>query len=261
MAITAQSLEKIKSGSISKVIEALGSKLKRVGREYVTQCVWHEDTNPSLTINDDKGFCFCHVCREGGDVIAYTQKRRGLSFPDAANLSAEILGIQVEHDGISQEEQERRKKARLAALDKLQRDQDLYRANLRHERAGRIRDILKARGLTGETSKEFGLGFAATGFFGGRITVPIYNHLNELVGWTGGRGCDLVLEATNSPLGIEHAARSSRIGGRVVLVGIPDGNTHNAVAIGPEGSGKTALINTIAARLVATKGIKHPSVI
>ena len=54
MAITPASLEKLKSGAISKVIESLGSKLKRVGREYVTQCVWHEDTNPSLTINDDK---------------------------------------------------------------------------------------------------------------------------------------------------------------------------------------------------------------
>ena len=198
MAITAQSLEKIKSGSISKVIEALGSKLKRVGREYVTQCVWHEDTNPSLTINDDKGFCFCHVCREGGDVIAYTQKRKGLSFPDAANLSAEILGVQVEHDGISQEEQERRKKARLAALDRLKKEQDTYRANLRHEKAGRIRDILVARGLTGPTSKEFGLGFASSGFFEGRITVPIYNHRNELVGWTGRATKDMPGKYKNS---------------------------------------------------------------
>ena len=198
MAITPASLEKLKSGAISKVIESLGGKLKRVGREYVTQCVWHEDTNPSLTINDDKGFCFCHVCRNGGDVIAYTRQRKGLGFQDAANLSAEILGIQLEHDGISQEEQERRKKVRQEALAKLQKNQDLYRANLRHENAGRIRDILKARGLTGATSKEFGLGFAVTGFFGGRITVPIYNHRNELVGWTGRATKDMPGKYKNS---------------------------------------------------------------
>ena len=109
MAITPASLEKLKSGSISKVIESLGSKLKRVGREYVTHCVWHEDKNPSLTINDDKGFCFCHVCREGGDVIAYTRKRKGLDFVDAANLAAEILGISLETDGISPEQQAKAK--------------------------------------------------------------------------------------------------------------------------------------------------------
>ena len=185
MAISEQSIEKIKSGSISKVIEALGSKLKRVGREYVTQCIWHEDTNPSLTINDDKGFCFCHVCRGGGDVIAYTRKRKGLDFVDAANLSAEILGIQVQTDGISPEEQARRKEQRQKALNKLATEQMGYKHNLISPKAGRIRDILKARGLEARTSREFGLGFAPSGFFAGRITVPIYNHRNELVGWTG----------------------------------------------------------------------------
>ena len=185
MAITPASLEKLKSGSISKVIESLGSKLKRVGREYVTQCIWHQDTNPSLTINDDKGFCFCHVCRNGGDVIAYTRQRKGLDFVDAANLSASILGISLETDGISPEEQEKRKKARQAALAKLQKDQDQWKANLHDSRAGRIRQILKDRGLNEEAAEEFGLGFAPDGFFAGRITIPIHNHNNELVGWTG----------------------------------------------------------------------------
>jgi threonine dehydrogenase-like Zn-dependent dehydrogenase len=41
-----------------------------------------------------------------------------------------------------------------------------------------------------------------------------------------GRGVDLVLEATNSPEGLQIAAQSARIGGRVVLVGIPDGDQY-----------------------------------
>lgn len=40
---------------------------------------------------------------------------------------------------------------------------------------------------------------------------------------TNGRGVDVVLEATNSPLGPQHAAEAVRIGGRLVLVGIPEG--------------------------------------
>ena len=185
MAIAQASIDKLKSAPVSTVVESLGGKLKRVGREFVTQCIWHEDTNPSLTINDDKGFCFCHVCRGGGDALAYTMQAKGLGFADAANLAASILGIQLETDGISPEEMAKRRKAREDALAKLQREQELYRGNLRHEKAGRIRDILKARGLTAAASKEFGLGFAATGYFAGRITVPILNHRNELVGWTG----------------------------------------------------------------------------
>jgi L-iditol 2-dehydrogenase len=44
--------------------------------------------------------------------------------------------------------------------------------------------------------------------------------------WTNGRGVDLVLEATNSPMGFMVAAETVRIGGRIVLVGIPDGDQY-----------------------------------
>ncbi|MFK7854785.1 MAG: zinc-binding dehydrogenase [Granulosicoccus sp.] len=44
---------------------------------------------------------------------------------------------------------------------------------------------------------------------------------------TGGLGCHLVIEATNSPDGLLHAIKASRIGGRLVLVGIPDGDTYS----------------------------------
>ena len=48
--------------------------------------------------------------------------------------------------------------------------------------------------------------------------------------WTGGRGVDLVIEATNAPQGFQHAADAARIGGRVVLVGIPEGNLYTLTA-------------------------------
>ena len=46
----------------------------------------------------------------------------------------------------------------------------------------------------------------------------------ELKATTDGRGVDVVLEATTSPLGPQHAAEAVRIGGRLVLVGIPEGD-------------------------------------
>jgi L-iditol 2-dehydrogenase len=47
---------------------------------------------------------------------------------------------------------------------------------------------------------------------------------------TAGEGCPLVLEATNSPRGFHDAVRAARIGGRVVLVGIPDGDIYTLPA-------------------------------
>jgi L-iditol 2-dehydrogenase len=47
---------------------------------------------------------------------------------------------------------------------------------------------------------------------------------------TAGKGCPLVIEATNAPTGFRDAVRAARIGGRVVLVGIPDGDTYTLPA-------------------------------
>lgn len=51
----------------------------------------------------------------------------------------------------------------------------------------------------------------------------------EIVEWSAG-GCPLTLEATNSPVGFRDAVTATRIGGRVVLVGIPDGDTYTLPA-------------------------------
>lgn len=51
--------------------------------------------------------------------------------------------------------------------------------------------------------------------------------INEV---TGGRGCDLVIEATNSPDGFVHSIKAAAIGARVILVGIPDGDTYSAIS-------------------------------
>jgi L-iditol 2-dehydrogenase len=44
--------------------------------------------------------------------------------------------------------------------------------------------------------------------------------------WTNGRGVDLVLEATNDGGAYEHAADCIRLGGRIILAGIPDGGQY-----------------------------------
>jgi L-iditol 2-dehydrogenase len=51
--------------------------------------------------------------------------------------------------------------------------------------------------------------------------------VEEIAGWTSGDGCTLVMEATNNPLGLRDAIRAARIGGRIVLVGIPDGDSYS----------------------------------
>ena len=185
MAITHSTLLAIKATSLSAVVEACGASTKRVGHEFLTQCLWHEDTNPSLTISDQKGFCFCHVCRKSADAIDFVQESKGYTWREAVDFVADVAGIRVETDNEDPEVAARRKSALSAALAKNDSENKIYKENLRSPRANRIRQILKDRGLGREAADEFELGFAPSGFFGGRITIPIYNHRNQLVGWTG----------------------------------------------------------------------------
>lgn len=55
-------------------------------------------------------------------------------------------------------------------------------------------------------------------------------HHRAVADWTDGRGVDVVIEATNAPEGVEHAVESVRIGGTIVLVGIPEGNQYELTA-------------------------------
>ena len=136
MAISPRTIDRIKAASLSSVVETLGGQLKRVGHEYLTQCPWHDDTNPSLTINDEKGFCFCHVCRGGGDAIAYIQQRNGMAFRDAVEKAAGILGINVETDNEDPAVTARRAAERKAAVAQNEKEQEVFRSKLRDPRAG-----------------------------------------------------------------------------------------------------------------------------
>lgn len=52
------------------------------GREWVNvRCCFHDDKNPSLSINLKSGGFFCHACgAKGGDLIAFHQKKFEVGF-------------------------------------------------------------------------------------------------------------------------------------------------------------------------------------
>jgi len=71
---------------------------------------------------------------------------------------------------------------------------------------------------------------------GADVSGPEHTLIEE---WTDGCGTELVVEATNSPLGFQHAAEAAKIGGRVVLAGIPDGDQYGLGAALPRRKGLT----------------------
>lgn len=52
-------------------------------------CPLHDDTDPSLRLDTDRGLFYCDPCGEGGDGIALVMDARRCSFPDAVRWIAD----------------------------------------------------------------------------------------------------------------------------------------------------------------------------
>lgn len=53
---------------------------------HKASCPFHEDRNPSASVNQDEGLFNCFSCGRSGDVYSFIQEQQGLDFPDAARI-------------------------------------------------------------------------------------------------------------------------------------------------------------------------------
>jgi putative DNA primase/helicase len=70
--------------------------LKQVGKEYMALCPFHNDHNPSLSINPETGLFYCHGCGASGNVWQFLMRLKDITFQDAVSLT-EPYGIVPEN--------------------------------------------------------------------------------------------------------------------------------------------------------------------
>jgi len=179
VAVSNDTIEKIKALPLSSVLEAEGVFLRRVGREFVTHCLWHKDKNPSLTISDDKGFVFCHVCQAHNDSIGFIQQKYGINFRDACERIASKHNLNCVYVDESSEEYEKKRIQVDAQYKKTTDEQKYYRSSLKTHN-GCIK-FIQSRNIRPDTSREFELGFDPRE---NRLTIPIHAYNGKLVGFT-----------------------------------------------------------------------------
>ena len=82
---------------IDELAERLGIKVKRTGGRALAQCVFHNDTNPSMALYPgsarDKSHYHCYVCDEHGDIFELVKKVVGGDFISAVNWLASTYGF------------------------------------------------------------------------------------------------------------------------------------------------------------------------
>jgi putative DNA primase/helicase len=75
------------------------TKLKKSGKELAGRCPFHEEKEPSFSVNAEKGVYFCYGCGAGGNLFDFEREARGGSFLDAARRLAERAGVDLHTNG------------------------------------------------------------------------------------------------------------------------------------------------------------------
>ena len=179
VSVSQETIKSIKALDVSDVLASDGCSLKKVGREFVTRCLWHSDTNPSLTINNDKGFVFCHVCQHHDDAIGFIQQKHGISFIDACERIAGTHGISFVKTNEDPELIAKSKKEKQLAYARVEKQQVQYKSGLRETE--KAINFLQSRNISPQSSRDFGIGYDVDQK---RITIPISDHLGKHIGFT-----------------------------------------------------------------------------
>jgi DNA primase len=142
----------------SDVVELIERRvpLKRVGSEFQACCPFHNEKTPSFTVSPKKQFYHCFGCGAHGSAIGFLMQYEGLEFLDAVEELARAAGLEVPTSGKQQPRPDSGLYDMLAACSKFYVDQ------LKNHPAAI--EYLKNRGLSGEISRDFEIGYAPAGW-------------------------------------------------------------------------------------------------
>ncbi len=149
------------------IVEIVGHyvQLKKTGANFSGLCPFHSEKSPSFTVSPSKQFYHCFGCGKNGNAVGFLMDHTGAGFVEVVHDLAQRYGLQVPEDERSPAERARaaqETEKRVTLTDVLARAADAYRKHLKD--TPRAIDYLKARGLSGEIARDFGLGYAPEGW-------------------------------------------------------------------------------------------------
>ena len=191
--------------------------LSRRGNNYWACCPFHMEKTPSMSVKQDGQFFKCFGCGEGGNAISFLMKIENIDFLQALEILCKNVGMELPTLEESNE-MIAKKKLRDRLLNIVTDTCNFYRDNLNNPKAQAHVNYIKNRGLNQEMQDKFKVGASLDfdslprhlkgkgytfeemmqagvvgvgesgnyyDFYGGRVIFPIFNGLNEVVGFSG----------------------------------------------------------------------------
>ena len=204
--------------SLVEYIEKHWAPLKKVCSNFLTRCPFHDDSNPSMSVNDSKGLYHCFSCKAGGNLITFVKEFKNLNSAEAIDEICNFFNIKI-------------RKAKTNFQEDLNTKKELYNFNneisnlfnkflLQSKNGKDALDYLKKRGFDKKDIADNNLGLAPNkwdflvsfinkdkknmdlavklgliikkeeehklyDFFRNRIIFPIANRQNQVLGFAG----------------------------------------------------------------------------
>lgn len=164
--------------SLSQCITMLGLQMKHTGGQYRSACPVHGGGERTLVVTPNRGF-YCFGEKKGGDQIALVAHVKQVSNREAAEAICLHYGLDLLPEPKEQPTKAAQPPAP-AAKGNRAFDPAAYAARLdpAHEK-------LAALGISPETFKLFGAGFASGGVNRGRLAMPLHDRAGNFVCYFG----------------------------------------------------------------------------
>lgn len=152
---------KLKSDIVTVIGEFL--PLKKRGRNFITNCPFHNEKTPSFTVSPDKQIYHCFGCNASGNVFTFLIEHENMSFGEALKYLGDKAGISVpennynDHGRQKNPEEDIRKERQYTIHQFVAR----YFYKKMHDEYGKeAYAYAKNRGLSKETLEKFKIGYA-----------------------------------------------------------------------------------------------------
>lgn len=134
-------------------------RLQKKGSNHFGLCPFHNEKSPSFSVSGSKQMYYCFGCGAGGNVFTFVMEYENFTFPEAVKQLADRAGVDLPE--IEYSEEVRKKESRRNKLLEVNREAARYfYYQLRNKQGDIGYRYLADRGLSDETMKKFGLGFA-----------------------------------------------------------------------------------------------------
>ena len=138
------------------IVELIGEylPLTKKGQYYWGVCPFHNDKNPSMSVDTKRQTYNCWSCHASGNVFTFLQNIESISFPEALKLLADKVGIEISSNSRSYD------KINEKFYEMYDLSSKFYELMLNTSKGDKAKKYLLERLINDDIIKEFGIGLS-----------------------------------------------------------------------------------------------------